>query len=561
MTFDALRFHRTQALQTQIRIVIMPLPEGSILLLIVWGFAVFLLWNLYHFSRAFRQTTFVILAGLATAALAGGIMYWRSHHNQPLPDGRTGVLIFPFVEKTGNGSAGMISAGGLAIADLIGERLQQATPTPFYRIPPAALLGAANHDSIIYIDYVLRFAKTAGLPVIGFGVYQETPSLAANHRASLSADIRLFDFRQNPLRETRLQLPEQISNRRELADAAAQSILKIYGKQNDKALAAEWQFQTDTDLLQRYYSAKLALALNQTESAVQQAQALWQADTSRAPLTGLYAQALRAQLRLQNATQREWEKSLPIFQRAAARDSLRSDSARLLGEVYIRLKKWNEAERALLLARRREPTDSEIYLLLAQLHHSRFRPLGFENELELYQYARALNPINLQAGLAEADYLWRENREKQAIEILEHWLKLNPNHLEALMSLGRIYIANGNQAKIFEIYGRILKLAPDNAGAYYNLGIVYYHAQDDDNAIKFFERAIQLDNHAEAQLYLASIYQRRGELERAMHYLRERIRLSRGDDDPYAAEARRQLYSILLGRGEIPPHLQPDSLK
>jgi tetratricopeptide (TPR) repeat protein len=471
-------------------------------------------------------------------------------------------LIFPFVEKTGNGSAEMISAGGLAIADLIGERLQRATPTPFYRIPPDALFGAANHDSIIYIDYVLRFAETAGLPVIVFGVYQETPSLApANHHADLSADIRLFDFRQNPPLETRLQLPEQISTLRALADAAAQSILKIYGKQNDAALAAGWQSQIDTEFLQRYYSAKLALALNQTESAVQQAQALWQADTSRAPFSSLYAQAIVAQLRHKTTAQREWEESLHIFKRAAVQDSLRSESARWLGEVYIRLKRWNEAERALLLARRREPTDSEIYLLLAQLHHSRFQPLGFENELELYQHARALNPINIHAGLAEADYLWRENREQQAIEILERWLKLNPNHLEALMNLGRIYIAKGNQAKIFEIYERVLKLAPDNAGAYYNLGIVYYHAEDDSNAIKFFERAIQLDNHAEARLYLAGIYQRRGDLERAIHYLRERIRLSRGDDDEYAAEARRQLYTILLSRGEIPPHLQPDSLK
>lgn len=543
----------------------MLLPEGGILLIIVWGFVIFLLWNFYHFSQAFRQTTFVILASLATAVLAGGIMYLRSHQNKLLPDGRTGVLIFPLVERTGNGSAGTISVRGLAIADLIGEHLQQATPTPFYRIPPDALLGVADQDSLIYLDYVLRFAETAGLRVIGFGVYQETPGLAsaapANHHANVSADIRLFDFRQNPPVETRLQLPAQISNLCELAAAAAQKILQIYGKQNEAALAAVWQNELDSDRLQRYYSARLALALNQTEPAAQQARALWQADTTLAPCTALYARAIAAQLRRQAAAQREWAESLPIFQRAARQDSLRSESARLLGEVYIRLKKWNEAEHALLLARRREPTDSEIYLLLAQLHRSRFQPLGFENELELYRYARMLNPVNLQAGLAEADYLWRENREKQAIEILAHWLELNPNQLEALMSLGRIYIANGNQAKIFEIYERILKLAPDNAEAYYNLGIVYYHAEDDDNAIKFFERAIQLDNHAEARLYLAGIYQRRGDLERAMYFLRERIRLSRGDDDQYAAEARRQLYTILLGRGEIPANLQPDSLK
>ena len=539
----------------------MQLPEGSILLIIIWGFVVFLLWNFYRFSQAFRQTTFLVLAGLVSAALAGGIMYLHSQEKKQPPDGRAGVLIFPFVEETGNGSAGIINANGLAIADLIGEHLQQATPTPFYSIPPDALFGVANHDSLIYIDYVLRFAQAAGLRVIGFGVYKETSSLPANHHASSSAEVQIFDLRQTPSAGMRLKLPERLNNPKELAAAAAQAILQIYAKRNEVALAAAWQHQLDADFLQRYYSAKLALALNQTESAVQQAQALWRADTCRASFSALYAQTIMADLRRKAASRREWEDSLHVFQRAATKDSLRSESARLLGEIYIRLKKWNEAERALLLARHREPADSKIYLLLAQLHRSRFQPLGFQNELELYQRARALNPINIQAGLAEADYLWRENREKQAIEILEHWLKLNPNHLGALMSLGRIYIAKGSQTKIFEIYERILKLAPDNAEAYYNLGIVYYHAEDDDNAIKFFERAIRLDNHAEARLYLAGIYQRRGDLERAMHYLRERIRLSRGDDDQYAAEARRQLYSILLGRGEIPAHLQPDSLK
>jgi tetratricopeptide (TPR) repeat protein len=186
---------------------------------------------------------------------------------------------------------------------------------------------------------------------------------------------------------------------------------------------------------------------------------------------------------------------------------------------------------------------------------------GFKNELELYRHAQALNPIDMAAKLAAADYHWREHQEKPAIAILEHLLRLNPNHVEALMSLSRIYLAKNNEAKIFEIYERILKIAPDNADAYYNLGIFYYHHEDYDDAIKFFERAIKLNDHAEARLYLAGIYERRGNIDRAIQYLRERIRLSRGDDDQYADEARHRLYNILLARGEIPAHLRPDSLK
>jgi tetratricopeptide (TPR) repeat protein len=229
--------------------------------------------------------------------------------------------------------------------------------------------------------------------------------------------------------------------------------------------------------------------------------------------------------------------------------------------MYIRLEKWNEAERALLQARRREPTDSEIYLLLGQLHVSRLEPLGFRTELDLYEYARRLNPINIDAGLAAAEYLLLESREKEALNLLEELRRLNPNHPGVLMSLGRIYIVKGDAVKIFEVYERILALQPNNADAYYNLGIAYYNRDDFENAVKLFERAIALNNHPDARMYLAQICERQGQIDKAIAYLRERIKLSRGDDDKIAAEARRHLYEILLARGEIPPHLRPDSLK
>jgi cytochrome c-type biogenesis protein CcmH/NrfG len=543
----------------------MQLPEGSILLIVVWGFVIFLLWNFYRFSQTLRKTAFVVIVGLASATLVGGIVYLQFHKPKQLPESRPSILIFPFIEKSDR-AAGMINAAGLAVADMIGERLQRATNAPFYIIPTDALFAVANNDSLAYIDYALHLAKLARLQIIGFGTFKATASRMPNHRESWSADIQLFDLRQTLTHaEMRLKLPEQLNDLQDIAAEAAAAIFQMYSRNGEITLTATWQDQLSADLLQRYYSAKFSLLMDQTESALEQAQALRQADSSRAQFAGLYVRAVMAHLRRKTMSQKEWNDSLqiilPLAQRAATQDSLHSESARRLGEIYIRLKKWNDAERALVEARRREPTDSQIYPLLAHLHASRLPPLGFQNELELYRRARALNPLNIEAGLAEADYFWRQNREKPAVEILERLLQLNPNHLEALMSLGRIYITKNNEAKIFEIYQRILKLAPDNAEAYYNLGIVYYHRKDFDNAIKFFERAIKLNNHAEARLYLAGIYERRGEVERAIQYLRERIRLSRGDDDVYAAEARRQLYKILSARGEIPAHLLPDTLK
>lgn len=543
----------------------MQLPEGSILFIIIWGFVVFLLWNFYHFSQALRKTTFLVLAALATAALAGGIQYLRSRQQPPLPQGRAGILIFPFVEKSGPANGG-ITAASLAIAEMIGAHLQQTRGTPFYVIPTTALFEVANRDSLIYIEYAQQLARGAGLQVIGFGSYQQIPGEPANHHEDWSAEFHLVDLRHRGMpAKTRLNLPERMTSLPALAAETAAAILQTAAKNAAPPLPVIWQNQLDAGILQNYYAAKLALATDQTGTALRQARAWWQADTSRAQWAGLYVQAFLAQLRRHAVTEKEWGDSLrfilPIAQRAAAMDSVGSASARQLGEILIRLKKWNDAEQALRLAYRRDSTDSKLYLLLAQLHPSRWQGWGFQNELEFYQQARALNPLDVAAGLAAADYQWRENRTAPAMEILEHLRRLNPHHVDVLMSLGRIYVAQNNETKIFAVYEHILRMAPDNADAYYNLGIVYYHHQDFDNALKFFERAIKLNDHAEARLYLASIYERRGDSTQAIRYLRERIRLSRGDDDKYAAEARYQLYKILLARGEIPAHLQPDSLK
>lgn len=536
----------------------MPLPDGSFLLILLWGFAVFLIWSLYHFGQAFGKKTLGVSIGVAVAVFAVGFIYLQWRQQRTGLEKRASLLIFPAVAK----SDGIrLEANGLAIAEMTGEYLRQTADLPFYLLPTETIFAAAQRDSLIYDEYVLRFARAAGLPMIGFGVYRQVAS-ATNHHDEWSVDFKLVDLRQkNISAETVLNLPKSFNSLPELARAIAQNLANA----ETSTPVSIWQNQVNADDLQKYYTAKFDLLMNRTAAALQAARRLVLADTSQGNFAGLYVESFLQHYQHHTIHSALWADSLrfilPAAKRAASRDSVHSASGRRLGEVYISLKKWNEAENALRLARARDSTDSKIYLLLAQLHASRLRLWGFHNELELYQRARAFNPLDLEAGLLEADYQWRENRSVQAVEILEHWLHINPNQVEVLMSLARVKPSPSDDPQNLAIYKRILTLAPDNAEAYFNLGIVYYHQEDFDNAGKFFERAIKLNNHANARLYLASLAERRGNLDLAIRYLRERIRLSRGEDDKYAEVARNQLYNILLARGEIPAQFRPDSLK
>ena len=536
----------------------MPLPDGSFLLFSLGGFAVFLLWNLYHFGQAFGKKTFGVSIGVTVAVLAAGFMYLQWRQQRTWLEKRASLLIFPAVAKS---DGPRLEANGLAIAEMTGEYLRQTANLPFYLIPTETVFAAAQRDSLIYNEYVVRFARAAGLSIIVFGGYRQAAA-ATNHHDEWTGDFKLFDLRKkNISAETALNLPKSFTSLPELARAIAQNLASA----GASTPARIWQNQVNAADLQKYYAAKFDLLRDRTEAALAAARRLALADTSQENFAGLYVASFLRHYQHHAMHQTLWADSLrfilPAAKHAAARDSVCSGSARRLGEVYLSLKKWNEAENALRLARGRDSTDSKIYLRLAQLHASRWRLLGFRSELELYQRARAFNPLDLEAGLLEADYQWRENHPAPAVEILEHWLRLNPNQVEVLMSLARVKPPANDDPQNLAVYKRILALAPDNAEAYFNLGIVYYHQEDFDNAGKFFERAIQLNNHADARLYLASLAERRGNLELAIQYLRERIRLSRGDDDRYAEVARNQLYNILLARGEIPAQLRPDSLK
>jgi len=534
----------------------MPLPDGSLFLIILWVVVVFILWNLFRFGETFRKTTLMAIMGVATVALAGGIGYLYFSEQRAGQERRAGLLIFPAIEK----SAGAVNADGLAVADIIGEYLRQTPNPPFYLIPTETIFAAAQRDSLGSEEYVLRFARAAGLPMIGLGVYGR-----ANSRDDGSIVFKFFDWRQkNAPAVITLNLPQESKRLPEMAREVARAISQNLMSHNTASPASVWQNQVAADDLQKYYAAKFDLLTDRTEAALPAARRLALADTSQENFAGLYVDSFLRHCQRREIEPAAWNDSLrsilPAAKRAA-RDSVHGENVRRLGEIYVRLKKWNEAEKALRLAHERDSTDSKIYLLVAQLHASRWQLWGFHHELELYQRARALNPLDFAAGLAEADYQWKENHAAAAEKILEQLLRLNPNHLDGLMSLARIIPSPTDVTKTLARYERILKLAPGNAAAYYNLGIAYYHQQDFENAEKVFERAIKLGNHADARLYLASLHERRGNHELAIQYLRERIRLSRGDDDKYAAAARDQLYNIMLARGELPANLRPDSLK
>jgi len=241
----------------------------------------------------------------------------------------------------------------------------------------------------------------------------------------------------------------------------------------------------------------------------------------------------------------EFDHAKEYLGRAIALDSTQAEALALLGEYYIYQERWSLAEYHLLNSFRLNPHDPRLYLTLSRLHPFRYQKIGFVNELKLFERAIFIDPCFEDGYLMLSDHYLFDNKREKAIESLERYLAINPNAVPVLAALGRLYVVRNDMLKIVEVYNKIIALQPNNSDAYYNLGILYYNSEDLETSEKLLQRAIAIDNHLNAHLFLAMLYETQGKTEKAIEHFRFRIRNRKGLDDEFAEEARKHLFKLV----------------
>lgn len=93
-------------------------------------------------------------------------------------------------------------------------------------------------------------------------------------------------------------------------------------------------------------------------------------------------------------------------------------------------------------------------------------------------------------------------------------------------------LRKGDLEKSFRLLKKSIETYPDIAGNWANLGVIYSRSNEDDYAIAAYHKALDLDkSHRPSLTNLASIYQSRGDAERAEYYARQVRRYQ--DQNPY----------------------------
>jgi len=108
----------------------------------------------------------------------------------------------------------------------------------------------------------------------------------------------------------------------------------------------------------------------------------------------------------------------------------------------------------------------------------------------------------------KADYLLSRGEIEEAKKLLVQALSLNISHEGANHKLGTLYIQEGNFSKAEFIYLQLTQLFPQTAKYHSHLGLTHFHQKNLESAKESYHKAIELDESRPGRfISLARIYE------------------------------------------------------
>jgi len=495
----------------------------------------FVLFYLHFTSEIVNKRRLIVFVVIVFLIFLGVNIFLNFQTETPPIESR--LVIFPLLKNQATENSDFATM--FAFWDVVNQQIYRALGQKIAVVRSADLLEILDLDSAKNQIYRQRIAKLIGADaaLVGEVDFTEKDPLHCSLVRSEKKDT-LFEIKLSVTPETMAGRAEEISD----------SLLEKFG--NRKLAASEFaEKNIDPQSYSYYLLAQKLFSEKNFRGTIEMANKADAIDSNFAEAVLLLGKAHffdgLAQKKQGKLPVESFARAFDSFSRAVALDSSLAEAYAFLGEFYIYKKRWSLAESYLKKALGLNPRVSRTYLNLSRLHPSRFRKLGFRDEKELFQRAIDVNPCDEDGYLMLADYYLFENQRDNAIRVLENYLKINPNSVPVLMALGKNYMLKRDVLKIIAVYNRVIALDPNNADAFYNLGVWYYNSEDYENAERFFQRAVAINNHLNSHLYLAYLYEMRGEMDKAIEQLRYRIKFRKGFGDEFAEEARKHLYNLL----------------
>lgn len=512
--------------------------------------------------RYFRVGLFALIVG----CVAGAAMLWSTTRPTPLT---VRVAVFPLRPSM---TAEQADGLGIGIWETTIDVLRLST-TPYFRVAARDEVEETVKDRAVSdLSSALEASAKLGARFAAFGAYEKAGGTLRLRMQFLDVGRRALSTHtvqcaQDSLSLAPVRLAQAITTTFHLPASGRQPAATV--PLPSSATFAQYC------LGQTFFRTRTPDGYWQ---AIQAYQAAVQMDSTYAlPYFGLAQvyqtwQRVGTDYQIDNTAMRQ--KAIQSARKAVTLNPRLNEAYRLIARTHIALKDWEKAGVALKQAIIADPDEPLNYIALTQLRPNRYQDLGFRNAGELSERAITLNPESallriqlvkahisdgsltkaVEAGqdlvamaptFAEAyetlgtAYNFT-NRSARAVRAFQQALALNPKRQEAYIGLATAYSLQVDHQSAIDAYRRGIAVLPQGADLYYNLGVLYQRINQTDQAIREFEKAVEVGNHVNAHFYLAYMYEKRGQKEQAITHWRQRVEL--GDpNDPWTKDATEHL--------------------
>lgn len=208
--------------------------------------------------------------------------------------------------------------------------------------------------------------------------------------------------------------------------------------------------------------------------------------------------------------------AIAAYQQAIKIDDLYPDAHFNLARIFMAQGKTTEAK-----------THAEKVLTITAKHAGALGllgtlELGLENHsraIKLLQKRIMLQPSNAEAYKALASAYLQAKDYKNTINTIHQALQLEPKLSEGHQIMATAYLMDENREKALMHFMQQIEQEP-NVESLYNIGVILSDQQRINDAISYFQRALQMDpNHLSSHLNIAALYLNKQKINDAIkHY-------------------------------------------
>jgi len=228
--------------------------------------------------------------------------------------------------------------------------------------------------------------------------------------------------------------------------------------------------------------------------------------------------------------QNQLPKAIALYERIVAEQGSSAQLHFNLGVLYGRLSQFSSAILELSRAVELSPGSVEIRVALALTYELNDQP---QQAAAHYEEAIQMDPLNHRLYLHAARLYSDEGQPGKAIAHYETVLDLDPANIEAIASLIRLWMLEKRFDDAQRLLGDKLESLSEPSELYLLLGLLYREAGVGEEAMRAFERAVQLkEDSAQARFYFGAQLERLQQKAGAREQLRRAIEL-----DPAFADA------------------------